>query len=425
MADALDIDVEVVELVPYAPAAGEAAPLGETTFRADAWLPEETARLRAMFDAGEDFDVIAEAIGRGRQGVRWRAWQLGLRRRSNRPWSELEDAEILKRYGFEPAAVLAQAFGRSASAVYMRAQLLDVTREGAPNWSGWEDAQLRAGYAQGVAVPQIAALIGRSVAATFCRASGLGVRHRNLAPGWTPAELDRALELAHEGRQYPVIAKMLAAEGFPPRTKAGLNPQLKALGYRRGWGRPWTPDEDAVLRQAYAQGDSLTPLQAIFGRDANSIRSRASVIGLRKTHARPGGWRVGPVWSAEEEDMLRTLYGTMPGKQLAERMGRPLRAIYTRACCLGLKHPWMRAFTEDEDLAIRIAWARGLSQTDLARALHRDVTVVSKRAIALGHAFSDPSRPPAPRTLARNRGPATLASILAMGLPAKPEGAAA
>jgi hypothetical protein len=77
----------------------------------------------------------------------------------------------------------------------------------------------------------------------------------------------------------------------------------------------------------------------------------------------------------------------------------------------------MRSFSPDEDMAIRIGWWRGLSQTDMAAALGRQVAVVSKHAVQLGLHFCDPARPPAPRTLRRNREPVTLAAILAMGLP--------
>ena len=85
----------------------------------------------------------------------------------------------------------------------------------------------------------------------------------------------------------------MVAEGFPRRTKAGFGPHLRKLGYGRGWGRPWTSDEDALLMRVYADGTSRTPLIARLGRTTHSIKWRAEYLGLRGTHANRDGFRSG------------------------------------------------------------------------------------------------------------------------------------
>src|SRR3546814_5019677 len=45
-----------------------------------------------------------------------------------------------------------------------------------------------------------------------------------------------------------------------------FGPAIRKLGYGRGWGRPWSAEEDALLSRAYAQGLSLTPLKQQLGR---------------------------------------------------------------------------------------------------------------------------------------------------------------
>ena len=44
-----DLDADIVELTPFIPEqdTGATTPLVELAFRADAWLPDETLRLRA------------------------------------------------------------------------------------------------------------------------------------------------------------------------------------------------------------------------------------------------------------------------------------------------------------------------------------------------------------------------------------------
>src|SRR3546814_12442352 len=58
----------------------------------------------------------------------------------------------------------------------------------------------------------------------------------------------------------------LFRSGFPERTIRGFGPAIRKLGYGRGWGRPWSAEEDALLSRAYAQGLSLTPLKQQLGR---------------------------------------------------------------------------------------------------------------------------------------------------------------
>lgn len=348
--------------------------------------------------------------------VRYRMWLLGLRRRSALPWNELEDEELARRYGVDPAAAIAQDFGRAVSAVYWRAQLLGLSEPSAPPWSEWEDAQLAAGFAAAIPVLQIAGMIGRTYAAAYTRANRLGLQHPSHSPDWTAEEEAFALELAHQGLQYPAIARALVDAGHGERVGRAVGQHLRVLGYRRGWGRPWTAEENDILRLYYQRGDTLTPLQGIMGRTRTSIAHQAKVLGLGGTHKNRAGWRQGPDWTPEEEGALKRLYGTMPTRALAEQMGRELRALYTRANVLGLSHPWMRAFSADEDLAIHVAWRIGLGLNDLGTALGRDGAVVHKRAKRLGLSFGKAGRPAggSPRRAVKVEGELTLAGLLAL-----------
>jgi hypothetical protein len=212
----IDLEADLVELAPYVPSAAAIA-LREVVFRSNAWLPAEDASLRNCFYADLPMAEIAERVGRSFQAVRSRAWELGLRRNSSLPWSEMEDAELARRYGSEPAATIAGDLGRGVSAVYARAWSLGLTEAQAPFYSEWEDAQIRAGYGRGVPVGQIAILIGRTLSGVATRAGTLGLRHPAHPVDWSVDEVQRMLELAETGMLYSRIRRQMVQEGFPAR----------------------------------------------------------------------------------------------------------------------------------------------------------------------------------------------------------------
>jgi hypothetical protein len=364
-----DLAPDIVELAPWVPLTEANSPLREVRFNARAWLPEERETLRTMFEAGQPVETIADKLGRGLAGVKDKMWQLGLRRKSTLPWTELETDELVRRYGRESAATIAQDLGRT----------------------------VRAGYERGIRPAAIAELIGRSLGATMTKACDLGIRHPDTPPNWSEAEITRALQLANLGRPYGEVSEQLQREGFPRRTKGAFGLAIRKLGYARGWGRPWTPEEDDLLRLAYSDGASLTPLITRLGRSRSAIAGHAKELGLQGSHAIKAGWFTEPAWTEEDEARLRAGYGKTPTKRLASELGRELRAVYCRANHLGLKHPWMRAFTDEDAKLVQIAWARGVALQDLADAMCRDRAVVSKFAIRQGFRFSDLDRPAPPK----------------------------
>ncbi|HWF01590.1 MAG TPA: hypothetical protein VG248_17440 [Caulobacteraceae bacterium] len=411
--DAADLEPQIVELVAV-PAPVLAGAVRELAFRANAWLPQEDAQLRELFAADAPIGEMAEAIGRRFQAVRQRICTLGLRRNSQRPWSELEDAEVLRRYGPETAAAIAQDLGRGVPAIYNRARLLGMAEAIAPDWTAWEDAQLRAGYAQGAPVAQIAVIIGRSYSGANSRAYELRLRHLYQPVGWSAEELTRALALAHEGHRYLEVIELLVAEGFPRRTKLGLGPMLKRLGYGRGWGRRWAAEEDDLLRRAYSRGDSLRELGRSLNRPPGSLRWRAEALELRGSHPNHDGFRQGPCWTPKEDARLREVYGKIKTSELPALFGRPKGGIFQRAFHLGIRHGYWRPYAEDEVRAIRIAWKRGIGVTDLAVALGRNPQAIYKQLDRLNLSFSDPARPVASSRArrAKRAAPLSLSQIL-------------
>lgn len=400
----LDLDADVVELAPALRPFLESQPLREMAYRADAWTPAESDRLRALFLEDTAISDIALALARGRAAVAERIALLGLRRNSARAWTELDDAELTRRYSAEPTASIASDLGRSCSAVYARARLLDLTEGNPPEWTPWEDTQLTEGYRRGVPLAQIATLIGRPFGGLSSRAGYLGIVHANHPPDWTQQETARALQLAEVGHRYTAIVAILVEEGFPQRTIRGFGLAIRKLGYGRGWGRAWTPEEDELLRKAYTEGTSLTPLRRQLGRTSGSLRHRAEYLGLRGLHANRNGWRIGPDWTGAEEARLRADYGRVPTKLLAARMGRTKAALTSRANSLGLVHGYIRPFSDEETRALDMAFRTGVSIADLAVALDRKAMSLSKYATNHGYQFGR-----------RPRRSVTLEGLLAAG----------
>ncbi|MGZ8327377.1 MAG: hypothetical protein ACXW27_08665 [Allosphingosinicella sp.] len=297
----------------------------------------------------------------------------------------MEDAELARRYGLEPAATIAGDLGRAVTAVYARAWALGLAQTMPPDWSEWEDAQLRAGYAAAIPVAQIGVLIGRPLSGVMARASTLRLRHPSMPADWSQSEIERMLELAQSGMLYSRIRRQMIAEGFPPRSKQGFGQKLRILGYGRGWGRPWTPDEDELVRRAYAAGDSLTPLIAGLGRTRTSLCWRARHLGVAGTHkAGTGGFRQGPVWTPEQNARLREAYGKVPMQELADELGRKVRAVYVHAHHLGLSANYNRRFTGDEDRLLRETIEAGRPLRTLCKPLGRNIDALQRRVKRLG-----------------------------------------
>lgn len=394
-------DFDVVELVRiYAsePLKPE-GPLREMPFRQDAWTPDEIETLKRVFSEDVHVDDIPTLVGHTLHAVRSKISDLGLRRNSLRAWSDLDDAELSRRYRTDATSEIARDLGRSCSAIYARAQFMGLSDPNPPDWTRWEDAQLSQGYADALPIARIAALIGRPVSGTVSRAGKLGLRHPTKPDDWSDVELARALELAEKGRPYNDIIETLAAEGHPRRTKAGFGSRIRATGYGRGWGKAWMPEEDDLLRKAYQEGSSLTPLTGRLGRSKHSIRWRSAYLGLTGTHANENGFRGGPDWSDEDLATLRAKYGTMSNAELAKLLGRSKLAVSTRANVLGLVHGYIRPWSHDELRALEIAWRENIAIADLAATLGRKAMSVSKFATKRNLHFGRRRRASKPLTL--------------------------
>lgn len=106
----------------------------------------------------------------------------------------------------------------------------------------------------------------------------------------------------------------------------------------------WTAAEEGYLRRNH--GRPLADMAAFLGRSPCAVATRLRMMGLAEAHQ---------PWTPEDEAYLRQHHAAMTSKALAQALGRSVSAIKTRAHLLGLrsKHrPW----TPDELARLRLLW---------------------------------------------------------------------
>lgn len=198
---------------------------------------------------------------------------------------------------------------------------------------------------------------------------------------WTRAELDRLRDMyglkpdeviARELGRTPQSVRKMAEELFRdaakqgPWTAADIQELKRYLGasttetIARILGRPvdevqgqiielgriqqntrWTREENAELRRVYGTR-SDEDLAKIFSRSVESIERQARKLCLAKDKAfvkriaGEGATRM-PRWSAEELATLRELYPRTANLDIAQKLGRSVKSVVSKAHHMGLR----------------------------------------------------------------------------------------
>jgi hypothetical protein len=255
-------------------------------------------------------------------------------------------------------------------------------------WTPDDDARLRAWYRAYVPLAEIGSRLGRSGGAVHARRIALGLPARRRPWPW-PSRLDAQLIAAAQARE-PVAAVA---------RRLGLSPDAVSRHRRHvGLGEPprrrWTPEEDALVRDAVDDPETLAALAKRLGRAEGAVAARARQLAPSDGRPQP------PRWTTEEDDLLRQGYAACMtcraiGRQLLPR--RSSRAVSARALRLGLT-TYGRRWTPGEDAALRAMAVRGAEAAQIARALTRTTSAVRRRATRLGVALQTSGRRSKPWT---------------------------
>ncbi len=248
----------------------------------------------------------------------------------------------------------------------------------AARWRGEEDRALRRLYAEGHSIQEITACIGHSPDAVVARRISLGVAARPRSRPWSAQE-EKLLRVAVAGG---VSLSALAARLH--RSRDQIRARTRNLVPRRPQPRPYLPHEDEAIRWCVLEGGDLVALASRLGRSADALRLHAQQLGLYRPPSRRR-------WEKWEDATIRDGYTTaLTCAEVARRLPhRTPGSVAARARKLGLSTYARRWSASDHQ---RLAWlcALDVPLEQVALQLGRTPEAVRRRAARRG------MEPPAP-----------------------------
>jgi hypothetical protein len=192
-------------------------------------------------------------------------------------------------------------------------------------WSEEEVKLLRRLFPKGRA-REIAERTGRPLKAVRQKAYTLGLKTREWRR-WSDSEV-KLLKKLHPNATLQSIADKLG------RSLDVVGNKALKLGLRKETHVPWTIQEETLLKKLYADNSTKDVAKQV-GRSVTVVRDKASKLGAKKYYKKhPKKYHA---WSKKELNLLKKLYPTRTAQEIAEQIGRPVRAVRMRIVKLGLK----------------------------------------------------------------------------------------
>lgn len=114
------------------------------------------------------------------------------------------------------------------------------------------------------------------------------------------------------------------------------------------FGRAWTAAEEDVLRERYGTSGAARAIAAEIGRSTYAVWHRAKHLGVQER--RP--------WTIGDDEKLRALWELHPTRGIARRLKRTTRAVYARACEIGIVRETGRLYESATAAAKRTGFDR-------------------------------------------------------------------
>jgi hypothetical protein len=293
------------------------------------WTDRECQQLTELVAAKHRWRQIGDIMGRTRYAVRRKYFALtGAGAQPFRRWTEKEREQAIALYqdglGFADIGI---RLGRSRSSIrqaILRQEILTNHR-----WTEAEEKILLEMAAEDKSYEEIGARLGRSLE---------GVRNRllrNLCPQrlarkplaraprklWTKTEVARALELHFQGVPNEEIGKELGRTAYTVHRKVlfMLASSEEQEAIRKKDREKWQRCRESERRQLFA---------GALDQDQRNHRN----------------------YDAETDNTIRQMFADakIQVKDIAEKIGRTVEAIYVRAHLLGVKRPRPKHRVDDE-----------------------------------------------------------------------------
>ncbi len=284
------------------------------TGRGRPWTKQEEGYIRRHYQT-EGAGPVAAALGRSSQAVNDRAKLLGIRSARSRPWTDGELRYLARNYPRRSAEQIAKTLGRSLSSVRGQIHLQGLGSEPYERWRAEEIELLKHEYGR-MRISELARSLGRSPYAVQLKAGKLGLQRkvRHAGPkesAWIIARLGQVAldEMARQlGIPSSAVRKIAREHGYSPKAHQ----------------RRWTHAEDQLIRKQYRRM-TAAEIAAALGRSPDMVSWRTRKLGLTSSETRKL-----LRWTDEEEALLLTNAGRLSRPELAERLGRTIRAVEGR-----------------------------------------------------------------------------------------------
>ena len=288
------------------------------------WKKEEEKLLRRHYTK-HGSRYTAAILGRSITSVQDRALKLGIPGHDCRPWSEIERKYLRRKYPQQSAKQIARTLHRTEQSVRGQIHKLRLCGPSSAKWSRQDLDFLEKNYGK-LPTADIARQLGRSLDAVQLKAGRIGV-NRRLEP-FNPSPKELRFVLDNLGViPFTKIAAQLGTTTHHIRAIAAQN------GYRdRPTSRPWTPHDDAELRRIYGSM-SRQEVAELLGRTMVAVACRATRLGLTRELVRT---REPRPWTKEEETVLRSMYGSATYREIAEILGRTVASVNGHAVQIGI-----------------------------------------------------------------------------------------
>ena len=259
---------------------------------------------------------------------------LRLSKRAFKNWTPDEDGILLDLKGkdYKWNEIASELPGRTARAVRARYDAIkDLPSPTYANFVVWTPEELkllRDMRKEGRGWEEIAeALPGRTANGARARYGHLKDKTPFIRESiWTPEEDERVVDLRVQGREWEEIA-----EALPGRTRAAVRARYFAVKGNSSTPnvqrRPWTPEEDKLLKDLKAQGLPYKEIAKSFP------QRKVETLAVRHTNlTKNDPNKENYYWTPQEEKLLLELVGgDMDWEVIAERLpGRSPKAVYDR-----------------------------------------------------------------------------------------------